>query len=158
MATRPKKQADNVKKSQIVNLLWEEWKYRHDVFWQSIYRWGLAVGLITIAPYVSPNLIGELDYIVLFFPILAGLVSMFASWHLGAEYVRLKKVDEQYRPLLGKYRPQPLTNRVERILFKTSIGRAVSLAFLALAVIIETASILALLLKLEFFNKLGCLF
>jgi len=147
MDERENNNKENIPTSRIAEILWEEWKYRHGVFWDSIYRWGLVVGLITIAPYIRPSMIEDLGVYVLIFPILAFLLGVFSSWHLAAEYSRLSLVDKRFRPFLREFRPGKIKPRtLKNFLFGRSIGKIIPLTFLFLTIFIEGSSILILIL------------
>ncbi|MBI3158570.1 MAG: hypothetical protein HYZ26_03095 [Chloroflexi bacterium] len=127
---------------QIANLLWEEWKYRHEIYWQSIYRWGLAVGFITIAPYYfQERLISTLGWQVVAFPAVAALLAIFAAWHLGAEYVRLGEVSQRYHLVLGEHAPK----RLPKGLFSRSISKAVTRMFLFVGLVLQALNAWVLL-------------
>jgi len=113
-----------------VGLLWNEWAYRHDLFWKSLFRWGAAVIALWIVPFVKPEIVSKLGHGILIFPSLALLLSLAAAWHLGAEYSRLKVVNEKYRSLLGNYRPGDLSkDKWWMNLFGLSIGTTAVLLF-----------------------------
>ncbi len=123
-------------RNQSAQLLWEEWKYRHELFWRSLFRWGTAATLITVAPWVQTDLVDKLGLMVLFFPFLASLIAVFASWHVAAEYSRLRKVDRRYRDLLGRFAPDPIVEKPFPVgwLWKLPIGWVVPICFLIFAI------------------------
>lgn len=91
-------------------LLWEKWKYRQELFWKSLYRWGTAAIAVSIVPWVQTELVYDLGLMVLFFSCLASMIAGFVSWLIAAEYERFNKVDKKYRGILGKYAPDPISN------------------------------------------------
>ncbi len=108
-------------------LYWEEWKYRHDVYWKSLNLWGGAVIFLLIGPYTGAVNLTDLGYYVFVFPALAFLLSLFAGWQLAAEYARIVNVTKSLRDELPVYVIEPTTRR-EKILFY-SIGKVVTRAF-----------------------------
>lgn len=48
----PAREKNNSNTLQQCQYLWEEYKYRHDLIWQRIFRFTGAVVLISIIPYV----------------------------------------------------------------------------------------------------------
>ena len=87
-------------------LLWKEWEYRHGVFWKSLNIWGLAVVTASVFPYANYELVRQLRWSVLIFPVIAALVAAFGAWHLYAEYARLRSVGKKYYELLGEFNHQ----------------------------------------------------
>ena len=41
---------------KLCQYLWDEYKYRHDLIWQRIFRFTTAVVLISLIPYVQQNI------------------------------------------------------------------------------------------------------
>lgn len=111
---------------EAAKLLWDEWKYRHSIFWNSLYRWGIAVVTISLVPYVKTDIIETLGLLVLAFPVVSALFSIVAAWHLAAEYYRLQLVRRRYLELLAPYTPYAAT----KTLLAWSIGSAVTYVFL----------------------------
>lgn len=126
---------DFLTKDEAMSLLWEWRKYRNEVFWSSMYRLGAASVLLTIAPYLLPNLIGKLGFAVLVFPILAALLSIFASYLMIVLYMLYKLVDRKYRSLLGEYNPGDIPERPINRPFRISIGKILVGVFLCFAFI-----------------------
>ena len=131
-----------LKRGEAADLLWKEWEYRHSIFWQSLYRWGGSAIAILLFPFLRPEIIGTLGNVVSVFLIIAGLISLFGFWHLGAEYSRLSGIDKSYRRALGDFNIQP-----EKIAFpyKLSIGWTVAYAFLLGSILMLVFGILVLI-------------
>jgi len=68
---------------QAIDLLWAEWKYRHDLFWKSIFRWAGAVLTLWVIPFLKPEVFKPWPKVALAFPILAFLLSLFSAWIIG---------------------------------------------------------------------------
>jgi hypothetical protein len=124
------------------SLLWEEWKYRHDLFWQAFYRWGTAAVVVSVVPYVQPRLVDDLGSVVLVFPALAALLAVGASWHLFAEYARLLRVTARYREALGVYAPAAVhyPSRLISWVLRWPVGWVVSGVFLVVAPLLSLAN------------------
>lgn len=88
---------ENLSYIEATKLLWEEWKYRHSLFWKSLNLWGAAFVFLSITPYVKTDILLNLGRGVLVFPLFAELLAICAAWHLAAEYARFKLVNEKYR-------------------------------------------------------------
>jgi len=133
-----RKPSDSLSFSEAAKLLWAEWEYRHGVFWNSLYRWGIATVAVTIAPYLLPNLIGQLQLAVLVFPFIAFLLAIFSAWHISAEYARLVPITQKYKAMLGEYNPESLpSNTLFQQFLKLPIGWMVAIAFLFVAFVVE---------------------
>lgn len=131
---------------QAVNLLWEEWKYRHEAFWGALYRWGMATVFVTIAPYLLPDLIKKLGLAVLVFPFIAFLLALFASWHMASEYMRLVSVTAKYRSLLGGFAPEKIVHSsIAGQILRLPIGNVVVAIFLFFAIVVEFFNVVILL-------------
>lgn len=131
--------------NEAVNFLWEWRKYRNQVFWTAVYRWGAAAVILTLAPYLLPDLIQKLGFAVFVFPIMASLLSIFAAYLVAVQYMLYKQADRKYRSLLGKYTPEDIPNKPINRVFRISIGKVLSAVFLCLAIIVEFANGLVLL-------------
>jgi len=92
-----------------LKLLWEEVKYRHDTYWNSFFKWGSAIIIVSIIPWIKPELITQLGKLIIVFPVIAFLLSIFAAWHLLSEYARLLKVMQKYRLVQGPYQPKQIS-------------------------------------------------
>ncbi len=83
-------------------LLWEEFKFRHQLFWSLYFRWGTALLALLLAPHVKVAglLTDPISAIAPWaranFTWIALALTIVASWHLGAEYLRLQRVGNRY--------------------------------------------------------------
>lgn len=132
------KERNSLTIGEAVKILWKWRKYRNQVFWTSMYRWGAIVFAITIIPYLFADLIGKLGFAIIVFPIMASLLAVFAAYLVMVQYLLYKQVDRKFRSLLGKYNPEEISNNrfIDRI-FRISIGKIVGVFFLFFAIIIE---------------------
>jgi hypothetical protein len=97
---------DSVTQVEAAKLLLDEWKFRHQHLWDSLRRYGLAAVIVSIVPYVKPDLVTRLDIYVMVFPVVGYLVSLAAIWLFAAEYYRLRPVAARHRELLRPYYPE----------------------------------------------------
>ncbi len=136
---------NSLNRDKAVKLLWEWRKYRNGVMYDSVYRWGAASLALAIAPYLLPNLIGELGFAVLVFPAVASILSFFAAYLIAVQYRLYKQVDREFRLLLGEYAPEDLPRQkvVDRLL-TISFGRVLPGAFLCFSLFVQFASALVL--------------
>ncbi|MDX2122002.1 MAG: carboxypeptidase-like regulatory domain-containing protein [Gemmatimonadota bacterium] len=96
--------------NEAAKLLWEEYQYRHDVFWKSLVRWGAANVAISVVPYVRPEIIPLLKRTVLMLPAMAGFLAVAAALQLLGEYRRLKLVGRTFDGTMGIYAPHRIKN------------------------------------------------
>lgn len=131
-----------MEEKQAADLLWNEWKYRHELWWSSFSRWtGVMVGLWAI-PFIKPEIFDPYPYAALLFPLGALVLSFFSMWHLNAEYARLKMVRDRLDGLLGAFRPPeiPRDKAIDRI-SALSVGRSIiiahGVAFVAISIVVS---------------------
>jgi hypothetical protein len=121
---------------QAAGLLWEEWKYRHDLFWRLLFRWAGAVITLWVIPFLKPNVFKPWPWVAFLFPVLAFLLSLGSGWILGTEYSCLEMVARKYNELRKDFAPPITENR----LYASAYGGrlvwvyAIALALLSLAV------------------------
>ena len=76
---------------------WEEYKYRHNHIWQLIFRFTAAVVLISVIPYLEPNVAGILGYGILITPVLAFLLVVYVLLVLRNELDLFTTIKRAYR-------------------------------------------------------------
>jgi hypothetical protein len=77
--------------------LWDEYKYRHDLIWQRIFRFTTAVVLISIIPYVQQQIASLLDIGILIAPVLATLLAVFVRIVIRNELEVFRRIKTAYR-------------------------------------------------------------
>jgi len=77
--------------------LWEEYKYRHDLIWQRIYRFTTVVVLISIIPYVQQDIGRLLGAGILIAPLLATVLAGFVLIVMRNELELFGKIKKAYR-------------------------------------------------------------
>lgn len=117
---------------QAASLLWDEYRFRHQIFWGSLFRWGAGIITLWILPYIRQDVVGKVRdvsigplAVIAIFPIAAFVFSVLAAIHLGFEYSRLDKVRRKYDEVLGSFRPDPESHS----LFKRRVGVLIYCAF-----------------------------
>jgi hypothetical protein len=82
-----------IDEEQAIQLLWEEWKYRHDLFWRLLFRWAGAVITLWIIPFIKPEVFKPFPRTALLFPVVALFVTVFSAWGalVGTDTVRRNK-------------------------------------------------------------------
>jgi hypothetical protein len=124
--------SDDVK-MKWAELLWSEYKYRHEVYWKSLYLWGGGAIAIQIAPFLKPELRTLVEAIFIF-PVLGLIISLIGAWHLSAESERLGAVGRKYDELRGdEYLPERLYRNDKRTWYQQAamepLGKAVTFLF-----------------------------
>ena len=91
--------------------LWEEYKYRHDLIWQRIFRFTTAVVLISIIPYIEENIAPLFGPWILTAPLLASLLAGFVLPIMRNELRLFGKIKEAYRRQQNKLLDDDLKHR-----------------------------------------------
>ena len=131
---------------ELVNMLWDEWKYRNTLYWQMFYRFGFIVLFVSFIPYVYPNIVSKLGNLVVVFPISGAVLSIFASWLLDGEAARFSYVGKKLDEYRGVYKPDRFPT--EGILWKiraAKIGHGISIMFGVVLVVVSVFSAYALI-------------
>jgi len=82
---------------EVAALLWEEYKYRHDLIWRLLFRVTAVAALLSIAPFTIDDVItNEVGIWIKFLPILAFLL-VAASWGvLWIEFRLFRPINDHY--------------------------------------------------------------
>jgi hypothetical protein len=128
-------ESDFLTTNKAMELLWQWRKYRNQVFWSSMYRLGAACMLLTVIPYIVPDMAGRLGIAILVFPILAAVLSVFASYLMVVQYMLYKLTDRKFRSLLGKFNPGDIADTSLNRPFRISIGKVLAGSFLLFGVL-----------------------
>jgi hypothetical protein len=107
-----------MEEKQAADLLWNEWKYRHDLFWKMLFRWGASVLTLWAIPFLRPVVFKPLPRLALLFPLMAFVLSLFSAWLLAAEQRRFGMVNQMYNELRGRFLPprMPQETRMGKLL------------------------------------------
>jgi hypothetical protein len=81
---------------QLAEHFWTEFKYRHDLIWQRIFRLTAAVVLISIIPYAQPIVAKLLGNWILVAPILATALAGFAYFVMQHELKLFERIATEY--------------------------------------------------------------
>lgn len=124
---------DRISAEVAIKYLWEWRKYRNECFYMTIYRWGSAALVISLIPYILPDLIMKLSYAVFVFPIMAAFLGVIAAWLMATQYKLYKLVNNSFRKLLCQYNPQDLqiTDPGDRVFARLTIGKTITILFIA---------------------------
>ena len=85
---------------KLIPLLWEEYKYRHDLCWRVLFRLTSAVVILAIVPYLYQKVVQGLPEWVLWVPaLLAVALASFGFVLMTNELYAFRRVKEAYRKL-----------------------------------------------------------
>ena len=136
-------------KQHALTLVWEEYKFRQAHYWSSFNRFSLAIIAIQIFPYLRPEVVKPLGTMVVVFPSLALLLTIFCTWLLGAEYERLRVVKASYDKLMKSYvKREYIPEGLWQWVFTRRVGTTTTLAFI---IGMTLLSIVSAVLLLNFF-------
>ncbi len=68
-----------------INYLWDEYKYRHGLCWQAVYKIIAAVIFLAGLPYAKPELTKYLDWWVLAPPVMGTIFAVFGVFVINNE-------------------------------------------------------------------------
>jgi hypothetical protein len=81
---------------QLTQHFWTEFKYRHDLIWQRLFRLTAAVVLISIIPYAQPIVAKLLGIWILLAPLLATALVGFAFIVMQHELNLFERIATEY--------------------------------------------------------------
>ncbi|GGC06246.1 hypothetical protein GCM10011352_35610 [Marinobacterium zhoushanense] len=130
------------KDKDLINMLWDEWKYRNTLYWQMIYRFGFMILFVSFIPYVYPKVISHLGKLVIAFPICGMVLSIFSAWILDAEAARFSHVKYTLNKHRGDYLPERFPENGGFIwwLRRANIGYGISILFSVVFVLLSILS------------------
>jgi hypothetical protein len=92
----PAREKDTSNTLEQCQYLWGEFKYRHDLIWQRIFRFTAAIVLISIIPYVQQDIARKLGIGILIAPVLATLMAVFIWIVMRNELKLFEKITTAY--------------------------------------------------------------
>ena len=69
----------------LLTYIWDEYKYRHGLCWEAVYKVSAAVIALAVLPYVRPDLSKALGYWMLVPSVLGTLLAAFGIWVVNNE-------------------------------------------------------------------------
>ena len=119
---------------EVGELLWEEYKYRHDLVWKLVFQLTTAVILINTAPYLKDNVTKGIGWPMLAVPALAIALALLGVLRLSREHALLDEVRTRHQTLHSYPRSRGTFKRQSVFylwcLVALSAGNLVALAFL----------------------------
>ena len=115
-------------------LLWEEYKYRHDLVWRLVFQLTTAVILINTAPYLKDNVTKGIGWPMLAVPALAIALALLGVSRLSREHALLDEVRTRHQQL-HSYPPSRGTFKRQSVFYlwclvALSVVNLVALGFL----------------------------
>jgi hypothetical protein len=81
--------SDGGSETDLEKLRWEEWKYRHDLFYRLQFRYTAAVGIICAIPVFQAENVCKYHLSPETFSIAAGMVGAVGIFHMLSEFARV---------------------------------------------------------------------
>ncbi len=103
---------------QLAGLTWDEYKYRHELCWNLIFKITLTTTILSIIPYLNNDIIPQAERLVFFTPLIGIAVSIIGGYRLIRELKLLDKIRKLHRAFqnnickdinIGIYKPYDLT-------------------------------------------------
>lgn len=88
-----------IEEIEMVKIYWEEFKYRHDHYWKSFFKFSFAILFLLILPYAYKEKLDSLGELKILIPILSCILSIVSAWLLAAEYERIIVTNLKYQEL-----------------------------------------------------------
>ena len=80
-----------------VRWLWDEYRYRHELCWNLLFKITLVTATISITPYLNKEIIGEAGRLVYFTPPIGILLALVGGIWLIKEALLLGIIRSEYR-------------------------------------------------------------
>lgn len=82
---------------ECLDLLWSEYRYRHEHVWRVLFQITAAATVLAAAPYVNVGIIKGIDLWGLALPVLATVLVAYGFFALNAELRLLSRIRARYR-------------------------------------------------------------
>ena len=130
------------------DLLWDEYKHRHDLVWRVVLQITTAAVILSVVPYLAPKpIVLYLKNWVLLAPALALLLVLFSMMVVYYELVLLGKIRTAHRLLqnnmfeMGHTKPQEGDRKEIRAVLSTGFG-FFTCAYLVLLALLSLGNII----------------
>jgi hypothetical protein len=94
------------KKLEELQLLWEEYKYRHDLVWRVIFQLTAAIVILSVIPYINRDIVQVLKWGILSAPVLSIALIIFGFFLVNNELDLFHKIKDEYRERQTKLFPK----------------------------------------------------
>jgi hypothetical protein len=86
--------------------IWDEYKYRHDLCWRLVFQLTTAVVIISVVPYIKPDVAKQLGSIIAVLPIIGIALTLLGYARLNREFALLDAIRGKHRELQGLLGPE----------------------------------------------------
>ncbi|TVO70025.1 hypothetical protein [Sedimenticola selenatireducens] len=84
--------------AEVMKVLWDEFKYRHEHYWRSFYKIGFLLLFLLSIPYITPkDFILPPEWFFNLMPIYSLALSIIATWLLWQEHKRVDAAHDKYK-------------------------------------------------------------
>jgi hypothetical protein len=111
------------------DLVWDEYKYRHDLCWRLVFQITAAVVAIYVVPYIEEGIANQLGYWILALPSIGVTLAVFGWLRLRREQDLLDDLRNRHREL------HPNLYRLKASYKGDSFNRHTDLYLLSLAIL-----------------------
>lgn len=84
---------------ELASITWDEYKYRHELCWNLIFKITLITTTLSIIPYLNNNIIEKAEPIVFFTPLIGIAVAIFGRIRLLKEINLLDIIRDAHREI-----------------------------------------------------------
>ena len=96
---------DSNQKLEELKLLWEEYKYRHDLVWRVIFQLTAAIVILSVIPYVSKDVAQVLKWGILSLPLLSLALTVLGFFLIRNELDLFYGIKNDFRDRQGELFP-----------------------------------------------------
>jgi hypothetical protein len=82
-------------------LIWDEYKHRHDLCWRLVFQLTYVVVIISVVPYIRPDVAQKLSFWIVALPIIGIALTVFGLVRLRSELGILRVIRARHRELQG---------------------------------------------------------
>jgi len=114
-----------------IQLLWDEYKFRHNLYWYSVFLFGGGAIFAYLLPFLQPQRVAELGMASLFFPFIGFLLSIFGGWHIAAQRTRLALIGLKLaEPRDPRFTPEKINMTIQRSWLVETVSCSISETFI----------------------------
>lgn len=101
---------------ELPKLIWDEYRHRHDLCWNLLFKITLTTTILSTIPYLNSKIIPQAKQLVFFTPVIGIAVSLIGGYRLFRELRLLDRIRKLHRTFqnnifkdMGIYKPHDLT-------------------------------------------------
>lgn len=81
---------------ELLRQLWEEYRYRHDLIWKTVFNLTYSVVVVSAVPYISVKVVNVIKWWILLLPFVAVILGIFGLLRLEREIDKSDDVRNKY--------------------------------------------------------------